>query len=334
MTAVHEACGNRGTYVEPCEDCCASDSTNRHRGCPNHVGTPVCVRKGNPTNDPSFRNAIKQVRKNGETYEIHGCDQLMPGEVRQIATYLRASNSLKNLQTLLVMLLSIKTFLRGDDLGIKVEDFETDSLCLVTEQGPINLCFNVKGKADRELVYLLLWSDDDCPDFCALRVLLVYVFLTGIESGPLFFTDKEYDTACKAKTTQISYETVKTRLHFLFSKVLRCFDKSLGVHTLRKTAYLYAKFGHADLTDTMNAARHMHVASAVKYDMDCGLHRDILEAQPDPLQRVSKFKSVRCLEPKALKSVNSKTGPTSSRCPSWQWILSLFNSRLIVMTPS
>jgi hypothetical protein len=92
----------------------------------------------------------------------------------------------------------------------------------------------------------------------------------------------------------------------LFSKVLRCFDKSLGVHTLRKTAYLYAKFGHADLTDTMNAARHMHVASAVKYDMDCGLHRDILEAQPDPSQRVSKFKSVRCLEPKALKSVNSK----------------------------
>jgi hypothetical protein len=305
VNAVHEARGNRGTYTEPCDDCCALDSTDRHKGCPNHAGSPECLQKGNPTNDPAFRNAIKQIKKNGETYKIYGCDQLMPGEVRQMATYLRASNNLKNLQTLLVMLLSIKTFLRGDDLGIKVEDFETDSLCLVNEHGPTNLCFNVKGKSDRELVYLVLWSDDDCPDFCALRVLLVYVFLTGIESGPLFFTDKESNTD-GVKATQISYETVKTRLQFLFSKILQCHDKCLGVHTLRKTAYLFAKFGHAELSDTMNAARHRNVASAMKYERDCGLHRDILEAQPDALQRVSKFKAVRCLDTKAAKSVNSK----------------------------
>ena len=308
VNAVHEARGNRGEYMEPCDDCCELDSSNRYKGCPNHAGRPEYSRKGNPTNDPAFRNAIKQVKKNGETYKIHGCDQLMPGEVRQIATYLRSSNNLKHLQTLLVMLLSIKTFLRGDDLGIKIEDFETN-LCQVNETGPINLCFNVKGKSDHELVYLYVWSDDDCPDFCALRVLLVYVFLTGIESGPLFFTDKEAnasrkDESCKVKTTQISYETVKTRLQFLFNKILQNFDKCLGVHTLRKTAYLFAKFGHADLSDTMSAARHKNIANAMKYEKDCGLHRDILEAQPDPLQRVSKFKAVRCLDPKAAKSVN------------------------------
>jgi hypothetical protein len=113
----------------------------------------------------------------------------MPGGVRRIATYLHASNNLKHLQTLLVLLLQIKMFLRGDDLGIKIEDFETD-LCLVNETGPINLCFDVKGKSDHELVYLYVCANDDCADFCALRVLLVYVFLTGIESGPLFFADK------------------------------------------------------------------------------------------------------------------------------------------------
>jgi hypothetical protein len=79
------------------------------KGCPNHAGRPEYSRK----------------------------------EVRQIATYLRASNNLKHLQTLLVMLRSIKTFLRGDDLGIKTEDFEID-LCLVNETGPINLCFRQK----------------------------------------------------------------------------------------------------------------------------------------------------------------------------------------------
>lgn len=312
VNAIHEARDQKGAYMEPCDDCCALDIDNRHKGCPYHSGRPLCRRQGNPTNDPAFVNAIKQVKKNGETYKIHGCDQLMPGEVRQIASFLRSSNNLKHLQTLLVMLLSIKTFLRSDDLGIKVEDFETGSLCLVNETGPINLCFNLKGKSDRELVYLVLWSDDDCPDFCALRVLLVYVFLTGIEGGPLFFTDKEANTAKtvktsdKVKTTQISYETVKTRLQFLFSSVLQCHDKCLGVHTLRKTAYLFAKFGHGELSDIMNAARHKNVASAMKYERDCSLHRDILEAQPDALQRVSKFKAVRCLEPKAATSVNAK----------------------------
>ncbi len=44
----------------------------------------------------------------------------------------------------------------------------------------------------------------------------------------------------------------------------------------------------------------------MKYEKVCALHRDILEAQPDPLQRVLKFKAVRCLDPKAAKSVNSR----------------------------
>ena len=116
------------------------------------------------------------------------------------------------------MLLSIKTFLGGDDVGIKIEEFETN-LCLVNQTGPaFNLCFNVKkGKLDHQLVFQHVWADDDRPDFCALcRVLLVNIFLsTGIESGSLFFTDKEAsasrkDKSCKVKTTQILYETVKT----------------------------------------------------------------------------------------------------------------------------
>ncbi len=89
--------------------------------------------------------------------------------------------------------------------------------------------------------------------------------------------------------------------------ILQNFDKCcLGVHTLRKTAYLFAKFGHAALSETMSAARHKNIANAMKYEKDCALHRDILEAHPDPLQRVSKFKAVRCLDPKAAKSVNSR----------------------------
>ena len=250
-----------------------------------------------------------QVKKDGESYKIHGCDQLMPGEVRQLGNYLRSSNNLKDLQTLVIILLSIKTFLRADDLeGIKVEDMETDSLCMVNETGPINLCFTVLGKSDTELIYLYLWADDDCPDFCALRALLVYVFLTGIKEGPLFVTEVELKAmpANGVTTTQISYGTIMTRLDFLFKTILKNTDKDLGSHTLRKTAYLFANFGHASLTEMMLAARHKNVANAMKYEKGCSLSRNCLEVQPDPLQRVSKFNAVRCLDPKSQELINAK----------------------------
>jgi hypothetical protein len=164
------------------------------------------------------------------------------------------------------------------------------------------------GKSDKELVYLYVWLDDDCPDFCALRALLVYVFLSGVKEGFLFMTDDELKAMPSngVTTTRISYSSIKTRLQFLFNTILKNKDKFLGCHTLRKTAYLFANFGHATLPEMMSAARHKNIANAMKYEKDCGLFRDFLEAQPDPLQRVSKFKSVRCLDPNAAKSVNAR----------------------------
>ena len=310
INALHEARGveNRGLYLEVCKACQALSESNRHKGCKNHSGQSQFNRKGNPTTDPSFKNALMQVKKDGESYKIHGCDQLMPGEVRQLGNYLRSTNSLKDLQTLVVILLSIKTFLRADDLEIKVEDIETDTLCMVNETGLHNLCFTVLGKSDKELIYLSLWKDDDCPDFCALRALLVYVFLTGIKEGPLFVTEVELKAmpANGVTTTQISYGSIMTRLEFLFKAILKNTDKNLGSHTLRKTAYLFANFGHAPLTDMMLAARHKNVANALKYEKGCSHARKCLEVQPDPLQRVSEFTPVRCMDPKAQTLLNAK----------------------------
>ena len=117
---------------------------------------------GNPTTDPSFKNAPMQVKRDGKAYKVHGCDQPMPDEVRQMGAYLRmSSNNLKDLQMLVVTLLSIKMFLQGNNLGNKVK--ETETLCLMNETGPINLCFHILGKSDTELVHLYLWLDDDCP---------------------------------------------------------------------------------------------------------------------------------------------------------------------------
>jgi len=310
INSLHEAQGveNRGLYLEVCTECQGLSDNDRHKGCKNHAGQSLFSRKGNPTTDPSFKNALMQVKKDGEVYKVHGCDQLMPDEVRQMGAYLRSSNNLKDLQTLVVILLSIKTFLRADDLHIKVSDIETQNLCLVNETGPINLCFTVRGKSDKGLVYLYLWSDDDCPDFCALRALLVYVFLSGVKEGPLFPTDAELKAmpADGVTQTHIKYPAMKTRLQFLFKTILKNKDKFLGVHTLRKTAYLFANFGQATLPEMMSAARHKNMANAMKYEKDCALYRTFLEYQPDPLQRVSKFKPVHCLEPNAAKSVNAR----------------------------
>ena len=48
------------------------------------------------------------------------------------------------------------------------------------------LCVKVKGKSDKEWVTLLIWSDNENPEFCLVRHLLVYLKLTGITGGFLF----------------------------------------------------------------------------------------------------------------------------------------------------
>ena len=42
------------------------------------------------------------------------------------------------------------------------------------------LCVKVKGKSDKEWVTLLIWSDNENPEFCLVRHLLVYLKSTGI----------------------------------------------------------------------------------------------------------------------------------------------------------
>ena len=95
---------------------------------------------------------------------------------------------------------------------------------MVNGTGPINLCFTVLGKCDKKLIYLYLWADDDCPDFCALRALLVYVFLTGIKEGPLFVTEVELKTmpANGVTTTQTTYGSIMKRLEFLVFEAIAC----------------------------------------------------------------------------------------------------------------
>jgi hypothetical protein len=49
----------------------------------------------------------------------------------------------------------------------------------------------VQGKYDPEPVHLYLWVDEECPEFCLVRHLLVYVYLAGIKAGFLFPMEKE-----------------------------------------------------------------------------------------------------------------------------------------------
>jgi hypothetical protein len=99
--------------------------------------------------------------------------------------------------------------------------------------GPINRLFHLLGKSDKELVYLYVWLDNDCPDFCALCAVLVYVFLSGVKEGFLFMTDDELMAmpTNRVTTTRISYSLIKTRLQFLFNTILKNKDKFLGCHT-------------------------------------------------------------------------------------------------------
>ena len=43
----------------------------------------------------------------------------------------------------------------------------------------------VRGKSDKRAVFLMLYADDECPEFCPITQLLVYIHLSGFK-GALF----------------------------------------------------------------------------------------------------------------------------------------------------
>ena len=292
------------------------------QSCMTHAGHPLIRPIGNVVTSPIVENHISYLKDEHADYEKKGATQLLPGEIRTLRNYLIGSGDLFNIQIYVMILLGIKLFLRADELlSLKLEDIvprhciiDGDTKCVSA------LCFRIKGKTDVSAAELMLFADDEYPEFCPVRHLLVYLHLLNFKGGYLFPTEKEYTTSSsKTFAGHMEYSSWLSIMKNLMTKVLHRDEKtqsvSVGTHTLRKTGYLFAIWGviskqtnhdvaQLNLADIMKGARHKSLNNAQTYSKDCGtLWECVLREKKESLHAVSKWRPIHVEQTASMNAI-------------------------------
>ena len=156
---------------------------------------------------------------------------------------------------MVLIIMGCKMFLRPDELlTIELKDF-VPKLCVSKGDRIVGLLCKVMGKCDGKEVNLWIWADDENPELCPVRHLLVYMYLAEIKGGYLF--PKKAELLGKEEPSEIEegdktiykprdgvYKHALPYSSFLptFKKIVeQCLPKKalrIGLHMLRKTANL------------------------------------------------------------------------------------------------
>jgi hypothetical protein len=116
VVAVHGVHEQRGQYQEKCTKCIElENSGDGYMGCRIHRGSPCIWRKGCPVQSGSVKNAVARSSKDGEEYTPLGDSPLTPMELLQLRATLLSTNSIADYQFFVLLLLSIKLFLRSGE---------------------------------------------------------------------------------------------------------------------------------------------------------------------------------------------------------------------------
>jgi len=313
VSRLHRAHGLTGDYDDVCERCTAIDSEGSNAGgCRYHRARPKLIRRGNPTRSEDFVN-IRDALVDG-SYTEQGCDALNPKDIRHIRSYLLAQNSIYFMGVYTAILVAVCLFLRSDEmLPLSVADFFPS--CFVrTPDGKIRaLCLRIWGKKEKGWRYYWLWVDDEYPDLCPVRHLLIFVHLSGIQEGFLFPTEKELALNIAGNVgrydTHISYSTFSKFFCRMCSRVLTNGGNvlNLGLHVFRKTAYKFAIWGYGQWEVIKNDARHKNDEDARNYAGDSESSMQLAHIFNDPMNKVKRYRATFCKSPKisALDTINS-----------------------------
>ncbi|KAI9356475.1 hypothetical protein DFJ73DRAFT_822672 [Zopfochytrium polystomum] len=195
-------------------------------------------------------------------------------ELLRIRTALLSRCTRQDLQLWVMMLLSVKLFLRSDEVLNLALDEDVDSKNHILwnnsslgSDGVLEfLAFKIRGKSDKAPITLLLARDDAFPELCPIRALMHYVHTCNIKKGFLFppadmlnSLTAEGDGNC---ASPISYESYNKRLKEVCERVIGR-SARIGTHSMRKTAYFLAVWAGANEIDARQAARHATSASFV-----------------------------------------------------------------------
>ena len=178
---MHASRGHIGMFEDQCEGCRAK--VKRHHGCDIHPGHPQVWRKGNPCKTALVKDVMARSRKDAAGYVAEGNCALLPTEVMDMRNALLYSNDVEDFRLFVMVLLSIKLFLRSDEVvKMNMKDVIWD--VSIVRNGIVDcIAFKIKGKSDKKPVTLSLWADNDVPQLCPIRHLLAYVHVTGIKNG-------------------------------------------------------------------------------------------------------------------------------------------------------
>ena len=245
---LHKARGHTGSYTEACPNCVEKiENSEDHMGCHMHYGIPRLSRTGNPTLSVEFKNAIKKWAKAGANYEVRGCAHMLPSQVRMLHNFLVLGNgTLKGLQTYVCMLLGIKCFLRYEEFSsMKIDSF-CEKMSIVDASGLVQaLVIRICGKSDVRDVYMYIWADHQHPEFCPVRHLMVYLYLTGIKSGFLFPPEHHLKNPPEDGffPQSVKYQTVLARICHAFETKITAEERgNVRLTFIFIYVYIYHKF--------------------------------------------------------------------------------------------
>jgi len=191
-----------GAYKDACDSCWKTNAAlqcidwNDCEGrkwiacdrCNFHAVRP----RGDPTTDLRFTRTFDEVQyKLGARHHEKGALHMTVMQVRQLRKHILSKggkHSFMHFQMWVMSLVAIRCFLRAEEaISLELDFFRTECTVLHEESDRIDeIVLKVKGKSDTEWQHLSIFRDDENPEFCALRALLVYLAQARITGGMLF----------------------------------------------------------------------------------------------------------------------------------------------------
>ena len=106
-----------------------------------------------------------------------------------------------------IMVAKCLFFCFNDLDGMTIEQFIPKQFVFDPAGNIMGICAKVFGKAETDWVTLTLWTDDECPEFCPVCLLLVYIHLAKVQGGFHFPSKLELlnQPSDNVLVTQISY---------------------------------------------------------------------------------------------------------------------------------
>jgi hypothetical protein len=266
---------------------------------------------------------MKALMEEGHNHKETGDSQFTPKNLRAIRRFCLATGTITGLQTWLLVIMGCKMFLRPDELiTIEIKSF-VPTLFVRKGEHVIALFCKVMGKCDKKEHGIWIWADDENPDLCPIRPLLIYVWLLHIRSGSLFPKTAEFTATQQPplvvppndKTvykpvdgefvTQVQYDTfLKSFKKICEKSVPDIADLKVGLHMFRKTAYLLGIWGKGEWGELMESARHTTDRHAKTYRKDALAKKVLADTYQDPENNVSDWKPVHSGEVEQSAYIN------------------------------